>query len=145
MGFDLTGIGSIADLAKGLVDRFLPPAMTGAEKAQAQLQMQEILEKRETTLIDAQKSIIVSEMQQADNFTKRARPSLVYSGLLFIFLVHVAFPIAAFFTSKPMPSLTLPTEFWWAWGGVCSVWVVGRSAEKKGATGSVISLLTGNK
>jgi len=145
MGFDLTGIGSIADLAKGLVDRFLPPAMTGAEKAQAQLQMQEILEKRETTLIDAQKSIIVSEMQQADNFTKRARPSLVYSGLLFIFLVHVAFPIAAFFTSKPMPSLTLPTEFWWAWGGVCSVWVVGRSAEKKGAAGSVISLLTGNK
>ena len=145
MGFDLTGLSSVADLAKGLVDRFLPPAMTGAEKAQAQLQMQEILEKRETTLIDAQKSIIVSEMQQADNFTKRARPSLVYSGLLFIFLVHVAFPIAAFFTSKPMPSLTLPTEFWWAWGGVCSVWVVGRSAEKKGATGSVISLLTGNK
>ena len=145
MGFDLTGIGSIADLAKGLVDRFLPPAMTGEQKAQAQIQMQEILEKRETTLIDAQKSIIVSEMQQADNFTKRARPSLVYSGLLFIFLVHVAFPIAAFFTSKPMPSLTLPTEFWWAWGGVCSVWVVGRSAEKKGAAGSVISLLTGNK
>jgi len=145
MGLDLVGIGSIADLAKGLVDRFLPPAMTGEQKAQAQLQMQEILEKRETTLIDAQKSIIVSEMQQADNFTKRARPSLVYSGLLFIFLVHVAFPIAAFFTSKPMPSLTLPTEFWWAWGGVCSVWVVGRSAEKKGATGSVISLLTGNK
>jgi len=145
MGFDLTGLSSVADLAKGLVDRFLPPAMTGAEKAQIQIQMQEMIEKRETVLIDAQKSIIVSEMQQADNFTKRARPSLVYSGLIFIFLVHVAFPIAAFFTSKPMPSLTLPAEFWWAWGGVCSVWVVGRSAEKKGATGSVISLLTGNK
>ena len=145
MGLDLVGIGSIADLAKGLVDRFLPPAMTGEQKAQAQIQMQEILEKRETTLIDAQKSIIVSEMQQSDNFAKRARPSLVYSGLLFIFLVHVAFPIVAFFTNKPMPSLILPTEFWYAWTGVCSAWIIGRSAEKKGATGSVISLLTGNK
>lgn len=111
---DLTGIGSVADLAKGLVDRFLPAAMTGAEKAEAQIKMQEVLEKRETSLIESQKSIIVAEMQQSDNYTKRARPSLVYAGLLFIFLVHVAFPIAAFFTSKEMPSLTLPTEFWWA-------------------------------
>ena len=145
MGLDITGLSSVADLAKGLVDRFLPPAMTGEQKAQAQIQMQEILEKRETALIDAQKSIIVSEMQQSDNFTKRARPSLVYSGLLFIFLVHVAFPIAAFFTSKPMPSLTLPTEFWYAWTGVCSAWIIGRSAEKRGAAGSMISLITGKK
>jgi len=145
MGLDLTGIGSIADFAKGLVDRFLPPAMTGAEKAQAQIQIQELLDKRENTLIDAQKSIIVSEMQQADTFTKRARPSIVYSGLIFIFLVHVAFPIIAFFTDKAMPSITLPEQFWWSWTGVCSAWIIGRSAEKKGATGSVISLLTGNK
>ena len=26
---DLTGLGSVADLAKGLVDRFLPAKMTG--------------------------------------------------------------------------------------------------------------------
>ena len=145
MSFDLTGLGSIADLAKGLVDRFLPVAMTGAEKAETQLKMQEILEKRETSLIDSQKSIIVAEMQQADNYTKRARPTLVYSGLVFIFLVHVAFPIAAFFTSKPMPTITLPTEFWWAWSGVCGIWVMGRSAEKRGITGKITSLITGNK
>ena len=145
MSFDLTGLGSVADLAKGLVDRFLPPAMTGAEKAQVQIQMQEILEKRENALIESQKSIIVAEMQQSDNYTKRARPTLVYSGLIFIFLVHVALPMAAFFTSKPMPTITLPTEFWWAWSGVCGIWVMGRSAEKRGITGKITNLIVGNK
>ena len=146
MGLDLTGLGSVADLAKGLVDRFLPAKMTGAEKAQAQIQLQEVLDRRETALIESQKSIIVSEMQQADNYTKRARPTLVYAGLFFIFLVHVLFPIAAFFTNKPMPSsLSLPAEFWWAWSGVCGVWVIGRSAEKRGAAGKLINMVTGTK
>lgn len=145
MGLDITGIGSIADLAKGIVDRFLPAAMTGAEKAQAQVQMQEVFDRREKSLIESQKSIIVAEMQQADNYTKRARPTLVYSGLLFIFLVHVAFPIAAFFTSKAMPSITLPQEFWWAWSGVCGVWVLGRSMEKRGIDGKITNLIAGAK
>ena len=142
---DLTGLGSVADFAGTLVKRFFPPKMTDAEKAQAQVQIQEMVEKRDASLVDAQKSIIVSEMQQADNFTKRARPFLVYCGLLFIFLVHVLFPIAAFFTTRPMPTLTLPTEFWWAWSGVCGTWVIGRSAEKRGAAGKVINMITGGR
>lgn len=141
---DLTGLGSVADFAGTLVKRFFPPKMTDAEKAQAQVQLQEMIEKRDASLIDAQKSIIVSEMQQADNYTKRARPTLVYAGLLFILLVHVLFPIIAFFTEKAVPTLTLPTEFWWAWSGVCGVWVIGRSAEKRGAAGKVINMITGH-
>lgn len=143
MALDLTGIGSVADLAKGLVDRFLPAKMTDGEKAEAQIQLQDVLGKRETALIDSQKSIIVSEMQQSDNYTKRARPTLVYAGLFFIFLAHVLFPIAAFFTNKPTPAITLPTEFWWAWSGVCGVWVLGRSAEKRGRAGKLVNLITG--
>lgn len=142
---DLTGIGSIADAAKGIIDKFLPDKMSDAEKAQAQIQLQEMLQKRENLLIDAQKSIIVSEMQQGDAFTKRARPSLVYAGLLFIFLVHVAFPILAYLSKETLPALSLPEEFWWAWSGVCGVWVLGRSAEKRGTTGRLASLITGNK
>ena len=145
MGFDLTGLGSVADFAKGLINRFFPPSMTDAEKAQAQVKLQELLDKRESAVIDAQKSIIVSEMQQADNYTKRARPTLVYAGLFFIFLVHVALPMIAFFSNKIMPDLTLPEEFWWAWTGVCGVWVLGRSAEKRGTSNKLVSLITGNK
>jgi len=144
MGFDLTGLGSVADFAKGLINRFFPPSMTDAEKAQAQVKLQELLDKRESAVIDAQKSIIVSEMQQADNYTKRARPTLVYAGLFFIFLVHVALPMIAFFSNKIMPDLTLPEEFWWAWTGVCGVWVLGRSAEKRGASNKLVNLITGS-
>lgn len=144
MSLDLTGLGSVADFASTLVGRFFPPKMTDSEKAQAQAQIQAMIEKREASIVDAQKSIIVAEMQQTDEYTKRARPTLVYAGLFFIFLVHVAFPISAFFTSKSMPTLLLPEEFWWAWSGVCGMWVIGRSAEKKGITGKLTSLITGN-
>jgi hypothetical protein len=145
MGFDITGLGSVADFAKSVAERFFPPKMTDAERTTAQIQLQEMLDKRETALIESQKSIIVSEMQQTDNYTKRARPTLVYAGLLFIFLVHVIFPIAAFYTNKPTPEISLPPEFWWAWSGVCGVWIIGRSAEKRGATNKLVSMITGGR
>lgn len=158
MGLDLTGLGSVADFAGSLVTRFFPPKMTGAEKAQAQYQLQEMLEKREHTIIEAQKSIIVSEMQQGDNYTKRARPSVVYMGLLFIGLVHVVFPIsiklimtfkAASLTPEQLTHLTsllglsLPGEFWAAWGSVVSIWSLGRSMERRGAANKLVGMITG--
>jgi len=142
---DLTGIGSIADLAKTVIHQFLPEKMSEEQKAKVQIVLQEMLQERENRVIDAQKSIIVSEMQQGDNFTKRARPTLVYAGLVFIFLVHVLFPIASYLTSQKLPDLSLPKEFWWAWSGVCGVWVLGRSAEKRGVTGKLVNLVSGNK
>jgi hypothetical protein len=140
---DLTGIGSIADLAKGIMDRIWPPDLSAAEKATAQLRLQEILEKRETALIEAQRSVIVSEMEQGDRFTKRARPMLVYAGLCFILMVHVLFPMVTWFTKQTVPDLSLPEEFWWAWSGVCGIWVMGRSAEKMGKGSKLVGMITG--
>lgn len=152
MGIDLTGFGSVADFAKGVMDRFWPPKMDEGEKAKIQLQLQDMLERRENTVIETQKSIIVAEMQQSDNFTKRARPSIVYFGLAAIGLVHVALPVLAWaaltFSGKPldaMPQIALPGEFWTTWGGVCGIWVIGRSAEKRGMTGKIVSAITGSK
>ena len=151
MGFDLTGIGSIADLAKGLVDRFLPPAMTGAEKAQAQLQMQEILEKREIEVektvraeMEAKERIIVAELQQSDLFTKRARPSILYAGLVFIGLNHVISPVVAAFSNVQIPALSLPSEFWYSWSAICMTYSIGRSTEKRGIKNKVTSFITGS-
>ncbi|MBN2060716.1 MAG: holin family protein [Deltaproteobacteria bacterium] len=143
MGFDITGLGSVADAAKSIIERIFPPKMTDAEKAQAQVQLQELLQQRENNLIEAQRSIIVSEMSQGDSFTKRARPTIVYAGLAFIFLVHVAFPIIAYINGQDLPQLSLPDQFWWAWTGVCGVWIIGRSAEKKGIENKVVSMITG--
>lgn len=140
---DLTGIGSVVDFAKGLIDRVFPPDMSAEEKARAILAAQEMVEKRDQTLIEAQRSIIVAELEQGDAFTKRARPMVVYAGLFFIFLVHVVFPISATLSDTPMPTLSLPGEFWWAWSGVVGAWVIGRSAEKRGSKGDIVRMVTG--
>lgn len=142
---DLTGLGSIAEFARTIVDKFFPPSMSSAEKAEYQLKLQAMIEQREISLIEAQKSIMVSEMDQGDNYTKRARPSLVYAGLVFIFMVHVIFPMVTFFTREQIPALSLPAEFWWAWTGVVGVWVIGRSMEKGGSSGGVLDVITGKK
>ena len=151
MKLDLTGIGSVADLAKGLVNRFFPPAMSESEKAAAQIQIEQMLEQRETALIDMQRSVITAEMAEGDNFTKRARPSIVYFGLAAIGLIHVVLPVLAWLVltikGKPieLPQIALPEQFWFTWGGVCSVWVLGRSAEKRGQSGKMLSLITGGR
>ena len=150
MSLDLTGIGSVADFAKGLVDRFLPAKATETEKAQTQIQLQEIIGKREGAIeetvraeMKAKKDIIVAELNQGDLYTKRARPSIVYAGLGFIALNHVVSPTAAIFTEVAVPNLNLPAEFWYAWTAICMTYAVGRSAEKKGVKNKVISAITG--
>jgi hypothetical protein len=148
---DLTGLGPVADLAKGLVDRFLPAKMSEGEKAAAQIQIEKMLERRETALIDMQRSVMRAEMEQGDNYTKRARPTIVYFGLAAIGLVHVLLPMLAWIvlTVKgapiELPEITLPGEFWTTWGGVCSIWIIGRSAEKRGNSSRMLSLITGAK
>ena len=151
MGLDLTGLGSVADLAKGLVNRFFPPAMSDTEKAAAQIQIEQMLEQRETALIDMQRSVITAEMAQGDAYTKRARPSIVYFGLAAIGLAHVLLPMLAWLIltlmGKPieLPAIQLPEQFWLTWGGVCSIWMIGRSAEKRGQSSQMLSLITGSK
>lgn len=71
-----------------------------------------------------------------ENYTKRARPTVVYAGLVFIGLIHVLLPAVAWTLAsagcavQPF-NLTLPSEFWWAWSGVCGVYAIGRSWEKR--------------
>lgn len=142
---DLTGIGSVASLAESIIGKLWPPSADPNKKIEAQLELQRMLEMRENAVVNAQREIMVAEMQQTDAYTKRARPTIVYAGLVFIFLVHVAFPLLSWWKSMVLPTLGLPEEFWWTWGGVCGVWILGRTMEKRGATGSLVSLITGGK
>ena len=152
MSLDLTGLGSVADLAKSVVDRFFPPAATPQEKLAAQLQIEQQLQARESAVLDTQKAVMTAEMAQGDSYTKRARPSIVYFGLLAIGLVHVILPIVAWLvlikTGKPlsdMPTIALPEQFWLTWGGVCSVWIIGRSAERRGVANKLTTAITGGR
>jgi hypothetical protein len=110
---------------------------------------------RENILVQAKASIMDAEMPQ-EEFTKRGRPTIIYAGLAFIGLVHVAFPILAWIVlmlkGDPvvLPQLSLPTDFWLAWGGVVGVYVMGRSSEKNGGEmpglmGKMYGMIAGSK
>ena len=83
--------------------------------------------------VDAKRDIMVEELKQDHNYTKRARPTVVYAGLLILFINHVLLPwVAYFWPGMDVPIINLPSEFWLAWGGVCGVYALGRSKEKSG-------------
>lgn len=148
MGLDLTGIGSVADLATTIIGKIWPPGADPNEKIKAQVTLQQLLQDRENVVTEAQKAIIVAEMQQADNFTKRARPMVVYAGLLFIFMIHVAFPMITYYTKATIPTVSLPDSFWWAWTGCVGIWMIGRTVEKSGTAGmagDIAKMITGSK
>ena len=125
--------------------------MDEKDKALLQVQLTEAIEAREASVISSQKDIMVAEMNQSDNYTKRARPSIVYFGLVAIGLNHVLLPWAAWFIVEilnketTLPVIELPAEFWYTWGGVCSIWIWGRTKEKMGAKDKIISMITGAK
>lgn len=142
---DITGLGSAFDFARGIMDRFWPKQASEQEKMAAIAGLIPILEARETAVVEAQKAVMVAEMSQGDTYTKRARPTIVYAGLIFIFMVHVAFPIITYISGQALPDLKLPEEFWWSYTGVCGVWILGRSMEKNGTHNKIVNMITGGK
>jgi len=157
---DLTGIGTAFDFAKGVMDRFWPKQASEAEKLAALAALAPMIQERDDGVIQAKRDIIVAEMNQGDNFTKRARPAVIYMGLVFIGIVHVIVPtvvklLMAFKINtitavqltaiSDIGKITLPTEFWLAWGSVVSIYSLGRSAEKRGSVDKIVSMITGGK
>ncbi len=146
-----SGVSDIIDSVGGILDKL---TLTKQEKQEIKLEMQSRLMKMESELettyrteLDSRAEIIKAEMAQGDKFTKRARPTIVYAGLIFIFIVHVILPIIAYITGNDLSDvldIKLPPEFWWAWGTVVSVYGAGRSAEKMGITNQITQLATGS-
>ncbi len=140
----LSGVlGFVSGIIKPATELIDNLTTTKEEKLELKARMMEIenaltakLIDLETRTIEAKEKIMVAELQQTDNYTKRARPTIIYGGLAILALNHVLLPWAAWFGihifSKAinLPSITLPSEFWIAWGGVCGVYAFGRSKEK---------------
>lgn len=164
--------GSIIDSISNSIDRFVT---TDEEKKKLQMelqrilieqqfnqfefqkQMEELTQKREEEIeksirseVESRANIILAEMKQDDKYTKRARPTVIYIGLFFIFLeifgVRYLILDKLFdfnFNNILESSNTIFDTFLWAWGGVLSVYVAGRSAEKRGVKNKIISSITG--
>lgn len=153
-GLDIAGLGSVADFAKSIVTRIFPERASEAEKMAATAALTNAIEKREADVIASKKDVMVAEMAQGDTFTKRARPMIVYTGLAVIVLNHVVLPWLAWgaiFASKllddvpeiDLPLIVMPENFWYVWGGVCSVWIWGRTKEKIGANSNILDTIMG--
>jgi hypothetical protein len=124
---------------------------TDGDRMAMQLELEDLLQKRDSeieqtirTELEAKERIIVAELQQGDIFTKRARPSVVYFGLLVIFYNYCVIPTIQMIKGTPLIPFNLPTEFWIAWGGIVATWSVGRSAEKRGIRNKTTSFITGS-
>ncbi len=153
-------IGEIGNVA----DKF---HLSGEEKQQFKLEMEALLQKRDSEIeqtvrkeLEAKERVLVAELAQGDNYTKRARPTVVYFGLGLIFLNYCLIPGIQFLRGEATAScivnnevkqcsvnsgINLPEEFWWAWGGIVGTWAIGRSLEKSGSSNRVVRAITGSQ
>ena len=144
----------IGGTLKKVKDAILPFVNTADKKNKLELSLKAIEADLNTQLemtyrieLESRAKIIQAEMEHGNSYTKNARPTIVYAGLVFIALINVILPMAAYIIGTPadeMPDIKLPSEFWFAWGTVTSVWSVGRSAEKRGVKNKITKLMTGS-
>ncbi|MEE9609967.1 MAG: 3TM-type holin [Desulfatiglandales bacterium] len=95
--------------------------------------------------VEAQRDVLIAELNQGDNFTKRARPCIIYAGLGITIVNYCIAPLAAFFLGKELPLIVVPDVFWAGWSGVCGLYVWSRGKEKQGARNKIIQAITGSK
>jgi hypothetical protein len=139
--------GGLVEQIGNVVDKF---HTSDAERAAIKLEAEKVIlahvqasEKSIQTEMEAKASIIRAEMESGDNFTRRARPSVVYVGLAAIVINHVIAPWMSHLVGAGVPEIKLPEEFWWAWGGTVSVWFIGRSTERRGQQNKLIKAIVG--
>jgi hypothetical protein len=142
-------VGTLVQQVGDVADKF---HLSGEEKQQFKLQMESLLQQRDSEIeaslrseLQAKEKILVAELTQGDSYTKRARPTVVYAGLVFIALNYVLVPIFSDLFGQRMEAFVLPSEFWYGWSGIVATWSVGRTFEKRGAAGAVVRGITGSK
>lgn len=121
------------------------------------VRMEELTQQREKEVeetirmeLDAKKNILMAELNQDDRYTKRARPTVVYVGLIFILLEllglrHIIMHYLNINADIIANSDQIFKMFLGVWGSVLGVYSIGRSVEKRGTRNSWTSLITGSK
>lgn len=137
------GAGKLIGAIGGVIDDV---TTTDEEREAAKLRIRQLVHAENSEIeqtfrreLEAKERILVAELQQDDNYTKRARPTIVYSGLI----IAMGSAVARLAGSDVDPATLVPPEFWYAWGGVTGTWVVGRTMEKRGNGNKFTRLVTG--
>ena len=142
------GIGGLVESVGGVIDKFVH---TKDEKAAVMLEIERIaatqaseIEQTVRAEVGAKERILVAELQQGDNFTKRARPMVVYAGLGFLLINNIIMPWVTYLSGQEVPTIELPDMFWAGWSGIVATWSIGRTFEKRGVQSKVTSIVTGS-
>lgn len=138
--------GGVKEVVGGVVEVFDQLHTSPQERAELEVKVGEIVTERMRVVEESARSrmemvanVIEAESRSGSRYTANARPTVVYVGVLIYFLnaVMPMFGIAQ--------QVEIDPNFTYVWGGICSVWVAGRSAEKMGQFGKVSSAITGSK
>lgn len=129
------GVKDVLEGVGGVIDEF---HTSPEEKNDMMVKFEQVITDRFSVLQESVKAryqkvaqLIQAEMASGDNFTKRARPSVVYFGLCMIFVNYLLVPLIQTHSGpETVEAFPLSTEFWIAWAGVVGIWTIGRSAEK---------------
>ncbi len=149
-------VGKVVGQVMGAVERFTgSKAMdseAAAQKRLLEVEVMQIVQARDSEIEEtlrveygAKERIMVAEMQQGDNYTKRARPTIIYTGLVLVFLDMASRAISFFMNvDLPIASTFIDPAFMYTWGAVAGVYSIGRSAEKRGNTSAIVASITGS-
>ncbi len=119
------------------------------------MQMEQLTQLREKEIeqtirkeLDVKQHILMAELNQDDNYTKRARPTVVYVGLAFILLEllglrHIVMHNIGIDAAMVENSDQIFKMFLGVWGSVIGVYSIGRSVEKRGTRNAWTSFVTG--
>lgn len=131
------------------VDRFVH---TADEKAEIKIELERIVtsqilaaNEQANREMEARERVLVAELNQGDQYTKRARPTVVYAGLVMIAFNYCVVTALQQFLGLPLQPFELPTEFWLGWSGIVSTWSIGRSLERRGTQNKATQIITGTK
>ncbi len=141
-------VGSTISAIGDTVKKFVT---TDGDRIKMQLELESLLQRRDSEVentirkeLEGKEKILVAELTQGDNYTKRARPTLVYFGLVVIMYNYCIIPTIQMYFMNEVSPFILPTEFWLGWSGVVATWSIGRTAEKRGSRSKVTSFITGS-
>ena len=128
------GIGELVGRVGSIVDDL---NLSGEEKQQFKLQLETLVQKRDSeieqtlrTELGAKERVMIAELQQGDNYTKRMRPTLGYAGIGIVLLNHILLPAIGDVAGAEIGNYPVPEIFWAGWAGIMSFYSWGRTKEK---------------
>lgn len=130
------GIQNMAETAKGIIEEFhMSPEQKAEQLAKvqaAQAQAQQAALDYDAKMNDIAGQNIRAEEQSGSPYTRNARPSLIYVGLIAIVWDYCVLPTITILhaTKGTLPAVLLPDWFWQTWGIAVTGYVMARGLEK---------------